>query len=110
MATRIQVVFDCADPDVLMGFWADALGYKPMEPPAGFESWLLYWRSIGVPEDELEGATAVHLVDPDGVGPRVYFQVVPEPNRSIGTPSGSIIFIVMSSGCWAASASSSANM
>jgi hypothetical protein len=79
MATRIQVVFDCADPDVLMAFWADALGYKPMEPPAGFESWLLYWRSIGVPEEELEGATAVHLVDPDGVGPRVYFQVVPEP-------------------------------
>jgi Glyoxalase-like domain len=79
MATRIQIVFDCADPDRLTPFWADALGYKPMDPPAGFDDWLAYWRSLGVPDEELQGATAVHLVDPDGVGPRLYFQQVPEP-------------------------------
>jgi Glyoxalase-like domain len=79
MATRVQVVFDCADPGRLLAFWAEALGYKPMDPPAGFESWLLYWRSIGVPEEELQGATTVHLVDPDAVGPRIFFQEVPEP-------------------------------
>jgi hypothetical protein len=29
MATGIQVVFDCADPDSLARFWAEATGYKP---------------------------------------------------------------------------------
>ena len=78
MARKFQVTFDCADPDRLTSFWADALGYKLMDPPAGFDDWLAYWRSIGVPEEELGGATAVHLVDPDGVGPRIFFQEVPE--------------------------------
>jgi hypothetical protein len=79
MATRFQVVFDCADPDRMTSFWANALGYKLMDPPAGFDDWPSFWRSIGVPEEELNGATAVHLVDPDGVGPRIFFQEVPEP-------------------------------
>jgi catechol 2,3-dioxygenase-like lactoylglutathione lyase family enzyme len=72
------VTFDCADPDRLTRFWADALGYKLMDPPAGFGDWLTYWRSIGIREEELNGATAVHLVDPDGVGPRIFFHEVPE--------------------------------
>jgi hypothetical protein len=79
MARKFQVSFDCADSNRLMSFWADALAYKPMDLPAGFDSWLAYWRSLGVPEEELEEAGAVHLVDPDGVGPRIYFQEVPEP-------------------------------
>jgi hypothetical protein len=77
MASKIQITFDCADPDRLAHFWAGALGYKLEDPPAGFDSWLTYWRSVGVPEEELEeGSDSV--VDPDGIGPRIRFQKVPE--------------------------------
>ena len=77
MATGVQVVFDCADPDRLARFWAEALGYVLPEPPGGFATWNDFYRSIGVPEDELdEGAD--RIVDPDGVGPRMWFQKVPE--------------------------------
>ena len=78
MATRFQVTIDCADPDRLAHFWADALGYRIEDPPAGFDSWTAYWRSVGVPEEELdEGSDSI--VDPDGRGPRLWFQKVPEP-------------------------------
>jgi hypothetical protein len=77
MATKIQVVFDCADPDVLTRFWAPALGYRVEGPPAGFDDWRSYWAHIGLPEDELVDSGDA-IVDPDGVGPRIWFQVVPE--------------------------------
>jgi hypothetical protein len=76
MATKIQVVFDCADPDRLAKFWAVALGYKLQDPPEGYGSWEEMLRETGVPEDEWNSASAV--VDPAGVGPRIYFQRVPE--------------------------------
>jgi hypothetical protein len=77
MAVRFQVVVDCTDPDLLANFWASALGYVLEPPPAGFDTWNDYWRHIGVPEDELfEGSDCI--VDPDGAGPRIWFQVVPE--------------------------------
>jgi hypothetical protein len=79
MATRVQVTVDCADPDRLVRFWATALGYHPEPPPPGFAGWREYWRDIGVPEDELDGAGCDSVVDPDGVGPRIWFQQVPEP-------------------------------
>ena len=77
MATRLQVVIDCADPARLAEFWAEALGYRVQEPPAGFDSWPQFLQATGVPESEWEAASAV--VDPDGVGPRIYLQRVPEP-------------------------------
>jgi catechol 2,3-dioxygenase-like lactoylglutathione lyase family enzyme len=76
MATSIQVVMDCADPDRLARFWAEALGYKLQDPPDGFASWEDFLREQGVPESEWNSASAV--VDPDGAGPRIYFQRVPE--------------------------------
>lgn len=79
MATRFSLTIDCSDPDRLTSFWASALGYKLKDPPAGFGDWLTYFRSIGLPEEELQGATAVYLVDPEGVGPQIFFQEVPEP-------------------------------
>jgi hypothetical protein len=69
--------FDCADPDVLTRFWAPALGYRVEGPPAGFDDWRSYWAHIGLPEDELVDSGDA-IVDPDGVGPRIWFQVVPE--------------------------------
>jgi len=77
MATTIQVVFDCADPDRLADFWAVAVGYRKQDPPEGFATWPEYLTSIGIPEDEWNDASSV--VDPDGAGPRIYFQRVPEP-------------------------------
>jgi catechol 2,3-dioxygenase-like lactoylglutathione lyase family enzyme len=76
MATGVQVVIDCADPDRLARFWAAALGYKLQDPPEGFASWDEFLDSIGFPEDQRGNASAV--VDPSGTGPRVYFQKVPE--------------------------------
>lgn len=77
MATSVQVVIDCADPDRLARFWATALGYALQEPPAGFASWEAWLTAQGIPESEWNSASAV--VDPDGHGPRLYFQRVPEP-------------------------------
>jgi hypothetical protein len=76
MATGIQVVIDCADPDRLAHFWAEALHYKIQDPPAGFATWPDFLRAQGIPESDWNKASAV--VDPDKKGPRVYFQRVPE--------------------------------
>lgn len=74
--TRFQVVFDCADPAAQAVFWAAALHYISPPPPAPHETWDDYLRELGVPEDEWNNANA--LEDPEGVGPRLYFQKVPE--------------------------------
>jgi hypothetical protein len=70
-------VVDCADPDRLAHFWAEALGYRIAAPPAGFDSWPAYWRSVGVADEEL-GDGADRIVDPTGAGPTIWFQQVPE--------------------------------
>jgi len=77
MSTRIQLVFDCADPDRLTRFWAEALGYQVPPPPEGFDTWRAYWVNVGVPDDELDDGDDT-LVDPEGAGPRIWFQKVPE--------------------------------
>jgi hypothetical protein len=76
MATTIQVVFDCADPARLADFWATALGYSTQPPPPDFGSWEDWARDMGIPEDRWNDAAAV--VDPEGTGPRLFFQKVPE--------------------------------
>ncbi len=76
MATGIQVVFDCADPDRVATFWAQALGYKKQDPPQGYASWIDFLKAQGVPQDQWNSASAI--VDPAGTGPRIYFQRVPE--------------------------------
>ena len=77
MATSIQVTFDCADPDRLATFWADALGYKVQDPPHGYETREAFLSHLGIPEERWNDMNAI--VDPDGVGPRILFQRVPEP-------------------------------
>jgi len=76
MGAGVQVVIDCADPAGLSEFWAAVLGYKLQDPPPGFASWQALLEARGVPESEWNSASAV--VDPDGKGPRFYFQRVPE--------------------------------
>ena len=77
MSVRFQLVIDCTDPDRLARFWAAALGYELEPPPAGIHTWDDYYRDPGVPEEDL-GMGADSISDPDGHGPRIWFQVVPE--------------------------------
>jgi len=76
MGIPIQVTFDAADPAALADFWAEALGYVIPPPPTGFESWDDWATAMGIPEENWNDARA--LVDPDGKGPRLFFQRVPE--------------------------------
>ena len=77
MSVYYQLVIDCAWPEPLARFWAEALHYVVEPPPDGFDSWDDFYRSIGVPEDEL-GVGADSITDPRGEGPRIWFQVVSE--------------------------------
>jgi len=77
MPVSYQLVIDCADADKLAHFWAAALQYVVQPPPEGFETWDDWYRSIGVPEDEL-GVGEDRIEDPNGEGPAIWFQVVPE--------------------------------
>ena len=77
MAVSYQLVIDCSSPEPLARFWAEALHYVIAPPPPGADSWDDFDRSIGVPEDELGGGADV-IEDPNGEGPRIWFQVVPE--------------------------------
>jgi hypothetical protein len=77
MPTKVQVVFDCADPAAQADFWREALHYVIPDPPAPHASWDDFLRAAGIPEDQWNDASAVQ--DPDGAGPRLFFQKVPEP-------------------------------
>jgi len=74
--SKIQVVFDAAEPEKLAEFWGLALGYVTEPPPEGFASWEEFARDAGIPEEDF-GAQASRI-DPAGEGPRLYFQRVPE--------------------------------
>lgn len=76
MAVPFQVTYDCADPEALGAFWAEVLRYLEQPPPEGYTNWLAYLRAQGVPEEAWHSAYAV--VDPNGEGPRLFFQKVPE--------------------------------
>ncbi|MFC0437782.1 VOC family protein [Kutzneria buriramensis] len=54
---QVQVTFDCADPVRVARFWSEVLGYGPAAESDGS------WSACS---------------DPTGVGPRLYFQRVPE--------------------------------
>jgi len=77
MAAQFQLVIDCADADVMVRFWAAALGYVPEPPPEGFGTWDDFRRDIGLPEEYL-GSDADSIIDPDGRGPRIWFHVLPD--------------------------------
>jgi hypothetical protein len=80
MARDVQITVDCADPAGLSAFWAEALGYRLQPPPQGFASWDEALVAMGVPEENRNDASA--LVDPDGTGPRLFFQKVPEGKQA----------------------------
>jgi len=79
VAIPVQVTFDCADPDRLAHFWADVLGYELDPPPPGYDSWEAWLIEQGIPESDWNMASAIS--DPDGHGPRIFFQRVAEPKE-----------------------------
>ncbi len=79
MATSVQITFDCHDPDALAHFWAELLGYQLDPPPPGYDSWEAWLVEQGIPESDWNMASAVS--DPEGRGPRIFFQHVPEPKQ-----------------------------
>jgi hypothetical protein len=56
---QVQVTFDCAEPERVARFWCEALGYVMAPGAEGQKAWSA-------------------CADPTGVGPRLYFQRVPE--------------------------------
>ncbi|WP_405754901.1 MULTISPECIES: VOC family protein [unclassified Streptomyces] len=71
---QFQVTFDCAEPERVARFWCEVLGYVVPPPPEGFATWDDYDHSL---PPEHQGA-AFACTDPSGVGPRLFFQRVPE--------------------------------
>ena len=71
---QVQVTFDCADPERVARFWCEVLGYVVPPPPEGFATWDDFDRSL--PPEHQGSAFACN--DPSGVGPRLFFQRVPE--------------------------------
>lgn len=70
-----QLVIGCANPDPLARFWAAALHYQLEPAPDGFDTWDDFYRDIGVGEEDL-GIGEDSIADPEGEGPRIWFQRV----------------------------------
>ena len=80
MAVGVQVTFDAAEPEALAAFWGETLGYVEQDPPEGFDSWEAWAVANDVPRERWGDFAA--RVDPDGAGPRLFFQRVPEPKTA----------------------------
>lgn len=86
MATGVQVTFDTVDAHRLARFWAEALHYEKEDHSAVIADLLAAGQLQ--PDDVVtdEGHAAFRDVaacrDPDGHGPRLFFQNVPEPKTA----------------------------
>lgn len=80
MANRFQVTIDAASPRALGAFWCQVLGYVEQPPPEGFATWDDALDAFGIDRSDPDRAYAI--VDPDGVGPRVFLAKVPEPKTA----------------------------
>lgn len=84
MSRTVQVTFDCSDPDRLARFWAAALGYIIPGPPGvdlgdhqdPIEAWKTFITDLGIELGPENMRAAIE--DPEGTGPRIFFQTVPE--------------------------------
>ncbi|WP_069385717.1 VOC family protein [Cellulosimicrobium cellulans] len=71
---QVQVTFDCAEPRRVARFWCEVLGYVAAPPPDGAATWEDHDRTLPPEERDTWAACS----DPAGVGPRLFFQRVPE--------------------------------
>ena len=83
MGMTFQVAMDAADPHALCDFWAQALHYE-VEPSD--EDFIRRMVAAGHAQESdtlvvkgvLRWREGAACADPDGTGPRMYFQAVPE--------------------------------
>jgi len=88
VSRHVQVTFDAHDPRGLSSFWREVLGYVHPAPPGvdlpedadPVAAWDGFLERMGVPEDQRNSSSAIE--DPDGRGPRLFFQQVPEDKIS----------------------------
>ena len=82
MATTLQVTFDCQDPHAVAHFWAAAVGYQKEDHTALVghlvESGALAPDQAVHVDGGLQFADVSACRDPEGKGPRLFFQKVPE--------------------------------
>jgi Glyoxalase-like domain len=84
MGRHIQITFDAHDPRALSFFWRDVLGYVHPAPPGvdlpegadPLAAWDDFLAKVGVPPEQRDASSAIE--DPDGHGPRLFFQKAPE--------------------------------
>ena len=82
MIGNIQIAIDAHDPHALNEFWAETVGYEPEDHDAMIGQLI---EAGHLSDDEWTTrngrrvfATAAACVDPEGKGPRLLFQTVPE--------------------------------
>jgi hypothetical protein len=88
VSRHFQVTFDAHDPRALSSFWRDVLGYVHPGPPGvdlpadadPLAAWDQFLERLGVPEGQRNTRSAIE--DPDGHGPRLFFQQVAEDKVS----------------------------
>ena len=80
MTTKFSLTMDAADPLALGEFWAFALGSVREPRPAPHATWEETLTAWGLPTERWNDANAI--VDPDGVGPRIFIQKVAEPKTA----------------------------
>jgi hypothetical protein len=78
-ARNFEVTFDAKNSKALAAFWMEALGYEPMGPPKGYETWEAWRIAMELSEEEMdEGAS---IAAPDG-SRYITFLNVPEPKTA----------------------------
>lgn len=88
MSATVQVTIDAHDPRALSVFWKEVLGYVHPAPPGvelapgadPLQAWDEFLEANDVPVELRNSSSA--LEDPDGAGPRLFFQQVPEPKTA----------------------------
>jgi hypothetical protein len=87
MSRTVQITIDAHDPRGLSVFWREALNYVHPAPPGmtlapgadaatALAAWDVFLEEAHVPRSQWNSSSA--LEDPDGTGPRIFFQQVPE--------------------------------
>ena len=88
MSATVQVTIDAHDPRALSVFWKEVLGYVHPAPPGvelgpgedPLRAWDEFLEANEVPLELRNSSSA--LEDPNGIGPRIFFQQVPEPKTA----------------------------
>jgi uncharacterized glyoxalase superfamily protein PhnB len=86
MARTVQVTFDATDAHALASWWADLLGYEIEDVHDRVQSLLdqgiVAEADVVRVDGRLFFAGVATARDPEGAGPRLYVQTVPEPKTA----------------------------